>query len=93
MGPTAKAVYKKLASMVVTSISSHTVKPSAAFSEAQLLPASLLNHVPISGSRNPQLTEAAIDQAICDSEFDMNFIKFHIFFPLHCASLFIFISL
>jgi len=90
MGPTAKAVYKKLAPMVATNISSHTVKQSAGSSEAQLLPALLLNHVPkriMLFCRQPQLTEAAIDQAICDSEFDMyKTLKFHNFL-FHCTVL------
>jgi len=99
MGPSTKAVYKKLASMVATK---HKQSYSQTISWLQcrlsffLLRSSIMClRGSCSSAGNPQLTEAAIDRAICGSELDMNLAtttyKISSFFiPLHCASLFYF---
>ena len=101
MGPTAKAVYTKLASMVATK---HKQSYSQTISWLQCRLSFSLLHSSImclrgscSSAGNPQLTEATIDQVICDwiwHELTRTYkIFINFFIPLHCASLFIFISL
>jgi len=70
MGPTAKAVYTKLASMVATK-HKQSYKQSASWLQCRLSFSLLHSSImwlrgACSSAGNPQLTEAAIDQAICD---------------------------